>query len=188
MTRLEGSIYALDGIAPVLPPDGDFWVAPGAHLIGRVMLMRGASIWFNAVLRGDNEAIVVGEGSNIQEGAVLHTDPGYPLSVGQDCTVGHKALLHGCTLGDGVLVGMNATVMNGAVIGRGALIGAGAMVTEGKEIAEGALVLGMPGRAIRTLSLEEQQALLGSAAHYRDRMRRFRAGLSRKDPVTDQPG
>lgn len=185
MTAVQGALYALNGVAPVLPADGDVWVAPGAQIIGRVMLMRGASIWFNAVLRGDNEPIVVGEGSNVQEGAVMHTDPGFPLSVGRDCTIGHKALLHGCTIGNGVLVGMNATVMNGAVIGRGALIGAGAMVTEGKEIPEGALVLGVPGKVVRTLSEDEQQALLESAARYRENMQRFREGLA---PVSADAG
>ncbi|MEL6235679.1 MAG: gamma carbonic anhydrase family protein [Pseudomonadota bacterium] len=176
-SAVEG-LYALNGATPVLPADGDIWVAPGARLIGRVMLMTGASVWFNAVLRGDNEPIVIGEGSNVQDGTVMHTDPGCPLSVGRDCTIGHKALLHGCTIGNGVLVGMNATVMNGAVIGRGALIGAGAMVTEGKEIPEGALVLGVPGKVVRQLSDDEQAGLLESAARYRDNMRRFRAGLS----------
>lgn len=170
-------IWVLDGVAPVVPDDS--WVAPGAQVIGRVILMAGASVWFNAVLRGDNEPILIGEGSNIQDGCVLHTDPGCPLTVGRNCTVGHRAILHGCTIGDGVLVGMGATVMNGAKIGRGALIGAGAVVTEGKEIPEGALVLGAPGKVVRTLSEEEQARLLDSAARYRDNWRRFRAGLGR---------
>ncbi|RMF33443.1 MAG: gamma carbonic anhydrase family protein [Alphaproteobacteria bacterium] len=170
-------LFALEGVAPTLPGDGDFWIAPGAQVMGRVVLMSGASIWFNAVLRGDNEPIVIGEGSNIQDGSILHTDPGCPLSVGRNCTVGHRAILHGCVIGDGALIGMGATVMNRAVIGRGALIGAGAMVTEGKEIPEGALVLGAPGKVVRMLADEEREALEESAVRYRDNMRRFREGL-----------
>lgn len=169
-------IWRLDGVAPVVPEEA--WVAPGAQLIGRVMLMAGASVWFNAVLRGDNDPIVVGEGSNVQDGSVLHTDPGCPLSIGRNCTVGHKVILHGCTIGDGALIGMGATIMNRAVIGRGALVGAGAMVTEGKEIPEGALVLGVPGKVVRILSEEEQEGLLESAARYRENWKRYRAGLA----------
>ncbi len=139
------SLYALDGVSPELPADGDFWVAPGARLSGWVILEQGASVWFNAVLRGDNEPIRVGAGSNVQDGCVCHTDWGFPLTIGPDCTVGHMALLHGCTIGAGSLVGMGAMVMNGAVVGPSVLIGAGALVTEGKEIPAGTLVLGRPG-------------------------------------------
>lgn len=173
------ALYSLDGVSPELPGDGDFWVAPGAHLMGRVTLCSGASVWFNAVLRGDNERITVGRGSNVQDGSVLHTDPGFPLTIGADCTIGHKALLHGCTIGDGALVGMNATVMNGAVIGAGALVGAGAIVTEGKEIPEGALVLGAPGKVVRILDPEARAGLLESARRYQENMRRYRDGLVR---------
>jgi carbonic anhydrase/acetyltransferase-like protein (isoleucine patch superfamily) len=169
-------IWTLDGVAPVVPQNA--WVAPGAQLIGRVILMDGASVWFNAVLRGDGEPIVVGDGSNVQDGCVLHTDPGCPLTIGRNCTVGHKVILHGCTIGDGALIGMGATVMNRAVIGRGALIGAGAIVTEGKEIPEGALVLGAPGKVVRILSDEDQARNLASAATYRANWQRFRAGLA----------
>jgi carbonic anhydrase/acetyltransferase-like protein (isoleucine patch superfamily) len=168
-------IYALDGIAPVIDPDS--WVAPDANVIGRIVLEAGASVWFGATLRGDNEEIRVGEGSNVQENCVFHTDMGYPLSIGSNCTIGHKAMLHGCTIGDGALVGMGATILNGAVIGAGCLIGAGALVPEGKVIPEGSLVMGMPGKVIRTLDAEAQERLLASAAHYRERMRRFRDGL-----------
>ena len=143
------SLYTLDGIAPELPADGDFWVAPGARLSGRIVLKAGASVWFNAVLRGDNEPIVVGEGSNVQDNCVCHTDIGFPLTIGAGCTIGHMAMLHGCTVGESSLVGMGAMVMNGAVIGRGVLIGAGALITEGKEIPDGTLVIGRPGKVVR---------------------------------------
>ncbi|MEM9811489.1 MAG: gamma carbonic anhydrase family protein [Pseudomonadota bacterium] len=171
-------LYDLDGKAPRLPEDGDVWVAPGAHLIGAVRLETGASVWFNAVLRGDCEDIVIGAGSNVQDGAVLHTDPGYPLHVGADCTVGHQAILHGCVLGDGVLIGMGAVVLNGARIGPECLIGASALITEGKEIPEGSLVMGTPGKVVRSLSAEERAGLRRSAETYRANMRRFRTGLS----------
>lgn len=168
-------IYALDGIAPEIHEDT--WVAPGAHVIGRVVLEEGASVWFGVTLRGDNEEIRIGAGSNVQENCVFHTDMGYPLSVGRNCTIGHKAMLHGCTIGDGSLVGMGATILNGAVIGKGCLIGAGALIPEGKVIPDGSLMMGMPGKVVRELDAAAQDKLLASAAHYRDRMRRFRAGL-----------
>ena len=171
------SLYALDGVAPEVPADGDFWVAPGARLSGRIVLKAGASVWFNAVLRGDNEPIVVGEGSNVQDGCVCHTDIGFPLTIGPGCTVGHMALLHGCTIGAGCLIGMGAMVMNGAVIGPGVLVGAGTLVTEGKEIPEGVLVLGRPGKVVRSLTAEEIAGLRRSAEGYRANMQRFRSGL-----------
>ena len=173
-------IYALDGIRPQLHPDT--WVAPDANLIGRVVLEAGASVWFGATLRGDNEEIRVGAGSNVQENAVLHTDMGFPLTIGANCTIGHKAMLHGCTVGEGTLIGMGAMVMNGSRIGRGCLIGAGALITEGKEIADGSLVMGAPGKVIRLLDAEARARLLRSAAGYQANMRRFRAGLS-ADPA-----
>ncbi|MFN7595316.1 MAG: gamma carbonic anhydrase family protein [Cereibacter sp.] len=173
-------IYALDGIRPQIHPDT--WVAPDANLIGRVVLEAGASVWFGATLRGDNEGIRVGAGSNVQENAVLHTDMGFPLTIGANCTIGHKAMLHGCTIGEGTLIGMGAMVMNGSRIGRGCLIGAGALITEGKEIADGSLVMGAPGKVIRLLDAEARARLLRSAAGYQANMRRFRAGLS-ADPA-----
>jgi carbonic anhydrase/acetyltransferase-like protein (isoleucine patch superfamily) len=173
----NGSVHTLDGIAPDLPAGGDFWIAPGARVIGRVVLHRGASVWFNAVLRGDNEPMVVGEDSNIQDGTVCHSDAGLPLTVGIGCTIGHMAILHGCTIGDGSLVGMGATVLNGALIGRQSLIGAGALVTEGKVIPEGVLAVGRPARPVRDLTTEEIAGLARSAAGYRANMRRFRDGL-----------
>ena len=168
-------IYSLDGITPQIDPSA--WVAPDANLIGRVVLRAGASVWFGATLRGDNEEILVGQGSNVQENCVLHTDMGYPLVIGTDCTIGHKAMLHGCTIGDGSLVGMGATILNGARIGRGCLIGAGALITEGKEIPDGSLVMGSPGKVVRMLDAEGQARLLKSAAGYRANALRFRAGM-----------
>ena len=168
-------IYALDGIRPQL--HADTWVAPDANLIGRVVLEAGASVWFGATLRGDNEEIRIGAGSNVQENAVLHTDMGYPLTIGANCTIGHKAMLHGCTVGEGTLIGMGAMLMNGSRIGRGCLIGAGALITEGKEIADGSLVMGAPGKVIRLLDDGAQARLLRSALNYQAAMRRFRAGL-----------
>lgn len=168
-------IYALDDIAPQIDPTA--WVAPDANVIGKIVLEAGSSVWFSATLRGDNEEIRLGENSNIQENCVLHTDMGYPLVIGANCTIGHKAMLHGCTIGEGSLIGMGATILNGAKIGRGCLIGAGALVTEGKEIPDGSLVMGAPGKVIRTLDAAAQARLIQSAASYRDNARRFRAGL-----------
>ena len=169
-------IYTLDGRAPKVAPSA--WVAPDASLIGDVTLAEDASAWFGAVLRGDNEPIAIGRGSNVQEHAVLHTDMGYPLAVGADCTIGHRAILHGCTVGDGSLIGMGATVLNGAVIGRGCLIGAGALVTEGREIPDGSLVLGAPGKVVRALDNAVLEGLLASARSYVANARRFRDGMA----------
>ena len=168
-------IYSLDGIAPQIAASA--WVAPDANLIGRVVLEDGASVWFGCTLRGDNEEIRVGRGSNVQENVVCHTDMGFPLVIGADCTIGHKAMLHGCVIGEGSLIGMGATVLNGARIGRGCLIGAGALITEGKEIPDGSLVMGSPGRVVRELDAAARARLLQSATHYRDNARRFAAGL-----------
>jgi len=168
-------IYDLDGVAPEIA--GDCWVAPDANLIGRVVLEPGASVWFGCTLRGDNEEIRVGAGSNVQENCVCHTDMGYPLIIGADCTIGHKAMLHGCIIGAGSLIGMGATILNGAVIGKGCLIGAGALVTAGEEIPDTSLVMGAPGKVVRQLDEDARAALLASAEHYRQTMRRFRAGL-----------
>jgi carbonic anhydrase/acetyltransferase-like protein (isoleucine patch superfamily) len=168
-------IYALDGIAPEIHPDT--WVADDANVIGKIVLEQGASIWFGSTLRGDNEEIRVGENSNIQENCVLHTDMGFPLTIGANCTIGHKAMLHGCMIGDGTLIGMGAVVLNGAQIGKGCLIGAGALITEGKVIPDGSLVMGAPGKVVRSLDAAAQEKLLKSAAGYRANMLRFRAGL-----------
>jgi carbonic anhydrase/acetyltransferase-like protein (isoleucine patch superfamily) len=172
------SLLTLDGIAPDLPEDGDAWIAPGAQLIGRIILHRGSSVWFNAVLRGDNEPIIIGEGSNVQDGTICHTDMGYPLSIGQSCTIGHMAILHGCTIGDTCLVGMGACVLNGAVLERNVLVGAGALVTEGKRFPEGTLVMGRPAKVVRDLTEQEIAGLKASAERYRQNARRFRTGLA----------
>ncbi len=168
-------IWELDGLCPSLAEDA--WVAPDANVIGKVVLEPGTSVWFGATLRGDNEEIRLGRGSNIQEACVLHTDMGYPLTIGADCTIGHKAMLHGCTIGDGSLIGMGATILNGARIGRGCLIGACALITEGKEIPDGSLVMGAPGKIVRELDSAARDKLLDSAAHYRENAARYRAGL-----------
>ncbi len=169
--------YALDGVAPELCPDGTNFIAPDARLIGRVVLGRDVSVWYGAVLRGDNEPIMVGERSNIQEHCVLHTDMGYPLGIGRDCTIGHRAMLHGCTIEDNCLVGIGAIILNGARIGRGSLVGAGALVTEGKIFPENSLIVGSPARVARVLDAEAVERIRLSALHYVDNARRFRAGL-----------
>lgn len=169
------TIYELDGIAPQIDPEA--WIAPGAQIIGDVRIGAGASVWFGAVLRGDCEAITVGAGSNIQENAVLHTDPRFPLTIGANCTIGHMAILHGCTLGDEALIGMGATVLNGAEIGAGSLVGAAALVTEGKRFEEGALIMGAPAKAVRELDEAARAGLAASAQHYQHNAARFRAGM-----------
>ena len=170
------TLYALDGTAPELAKDT--WIAPDANLIGRVVIEDASSVWFCSTLRGDNETITVGAGSNIQENCVLHTDMGYPLTIGQGCTIGHKVMLHGCTIGDNSLIGMGATVLNGAKIGRNCLIGAGALITEGKEIPDGSLVMGVPGKVVRSLDDAAIDGLRKSALGYQANMRRFRDGMT----------
>lgn len=174
-------IYALDDLVPELPAAGSFWVAPDAQVIGRVRLAADVSIWFGAVVRGDNDQIDIGAGTNIQDGAMLHTDPGYLLSIGPGCTIGHHAILHGCTVGAGALVGMGATILNGARIGAGSLVGANALITEGKEFPERSLIVGAPAKAVRTLDDAAIEAIAKAAASYAARWRRFAAGLRRID-------
>lgn len=169
------TLYALDGLRPEIAEDT--WIAPDAKLIGRIVVETGGSVWFGCTLRGDNEEIRVGAGSNVQENVVCHTDPGFPLRIGSGCTIGHKAMLHGCVIGENSLIGMGATVLNGARIGRNCLIGAGALITEGKEIPDGSLVMGTPGKVVRQLDDAAIEGLRKSARHYQDNMRRFRAGL-----------
>jgi carbonic anhydrase/acetyltransferase-like protein (isoleucine patch superfamily) len=169
------TLYALDGIAPQIAEDT--WIAPDANLIGRIVVEETASVWFCATLRGDNETITVGAGSNIQENCVLHTDMGYPLAIGKGCTIGHKVMLHGCIIGDNSLIGMGATILNGAKIGKNCLIGAGALITEGKEIPDGSLVMGVPGKVVRDLDDAAIEGLRKSALGYQANMRRFRDGL-----------
>jgi carbonic anhydrase/acetyltransferase-like protein (isoleucine patch superfamily) len=172
-------IYRLNDLAPELPETGAFFVAPDAHVIGRVRLGRDVGIWFGAVLRGDTELIDIGEGSNVQEHAMLHTDLGFPLTVGAGCTIGHRAILHGCTIGANSLVGMGATVLNGARIGEGCLVGANALVTEGKVFPEGSLIVGAPAKAVRALDPDAIEGLKLSAAHYVSNWKRFATGLLR---------
>lgn len=156
---------------------GDCWIADNASVIGSVVIEHDASIWFNCVLRGDNDVITVGQGSNIQDGSVLHTDAGIRLSVGANVTVGHQAMLHGCTIGEGSLIGIKAVVLNGAVIGKQCLIGANSLIPEDRIIPERSLVVGSPGKVVRQVTEEEVARLLGSARHYVDNWRRYRQSL-----------
>lgn len=169
------SLYALGDVVPELAEDA--WVALGCFVIGNIFLGAKSSVWFSSTLRGDNEPIRVGAGSNIQENCVLHTDMGFPLTIGDGCTIGHKAMLHGCTIGNNSLIGMGATVLNGAVIGNNCLIGAGALITEGKTIPDGSLVMGAPGKVVGSLDASAINGLRLSAAHYQENAARFRRDL-----------
>ncbi|WP_275788692.1 gamma carbonic anhydrase family protein [Pararhizobium gei] len=170
------TLYSLDGISPSLP-SGFVWIAPTSHVIGAVHLGENVGIWFGAVLRGDNEPITIGAGTNIQEMTMVHTDPGYPVTLGEGCTIGHRAILHGCTIGDNSLVGMGATILNGAKIGRNCLIGAGALVTENRVIPDNSLVVGAPGKVVRELDDAAVEKLRISAENYVRNARRFSKGL-----------
>ena len=170
-------LYALDDTQPTLPEGDRYWVAPDANVIGRVVIGEDVGIWFGATLRGDNEPITIGARSNIQEGVVVHTDPGRPVTIGKDCTIGHSAIIHGCTIGDNSLVGMGATVLNGAVIGRNCLVGANALVTEGKVFPDNSLIVGSPAKAIRTLDEAAIAGLTRSAENYVRNWQRFKKGL-----------
>jgi carbonic anhydrase/acetyltransferase-like protein (isoleucine patch superfamily) len=172
-------LYAFAGEQPELPEDGSAWVAPSADLIGEVRLGRDASVWFGTVIRADNTPISVGDGTNVQEGAMLHSDPGASLMVGKGCTIGHHAILHGCTIADNVLIGMGATVLNHAVIPENCLVGAGALVTEGKTFEPGSLIVGSPAKAVRQLSAEAIAGIRMSAAGYAKKAKAFREGLTR---------
>lgn len=174
------TLYALGAHRPDI--HDDTWIAPDANLIGQVVLERAASVWFGCTIRADHEEIRIGEGSNVQENCVMHIDAGFPLTIGAGCTIGHKVMLHGCTIGDNTLVGMGATVLNGARIGADCLIGAGALITEGKEIPDGSLVMGMPGKVVRQLDAAAIAGLRASALHYQENMRRFRATLTEVTP------
>ncbi len=169
------SIYSIDDKIPVLHPSA--WVAPGAHVIGQAELKADSNVWFGAVIRADNDRIVVGERSNVQDGAVLHIDEGVPLHIGNDVTIGHHAMLHGCTIGDGSLIGIKAVVMNRAVIGRNCLIGANALIPEGKIIPDRSLVVGSPGRIVRELTDDEVAALMNGATQYVAKARLYRDRL-----------
>ena len=168
-------LYKLGDVSVVA--EGGYWVAENATVVGSVLLKKDASIWFNAVLRGDTELITVGEGSNVQDGSVLHTDLGYPIEIGPHVTIGHKAMLHGCTIGEGSLIGINAVVLNGAKIGKNCLVGANALITEGKEIPDYSMVMGSPGKVVRTLDTEQGAAIRMGAKHYVQNAKRFRDQL-----------
>jgi carbonic anhydrase/acetyltransferase-like protein (isoleucine patch superfamily) len=170
--------YRLGDRAPTLPEPDEYWIAPNAVVVGKVILKKNASIWFGVVARGDNDPIEVGECSNVQDNSVLHTDAGQPLIIGDNVTIGHMAMLHGCTIGDGSLVGIGSIVLGGARIGRGCLIGAGALITEGKEIPDRSVVMGAPGQVVRELTPEQSAGLAAGAMHYVENWKRFRAGLS----------
>lgn len=178
-------LYALDGLMPETPGEGAYWLAPDVHVIGKVRLGHNASVWFGAVLRGDNEWITVGAGSNIQEHSMLHTDPGFPLTIGENCTIGHRAVLHGCSIGNNSLIGMGAIVLNGARIGNHCLVGAGALVTEGKSFPDYSLIVGAPAKAIRTLDEAAAAGLSLTSQSYVRNWQRFANGLTL--PQTHMP-
>jgi len=171
------AVYELDGTQPRVADSA--WVADSAQVMGNVVLGEDSSVWFGTVIRGDTEAITVGRGSNIQDASVLHADIGKPLTIGDNVTVGHQVMLHGCTIGDESLIGIGAIVLNGAKIGRHCLVGAGALVTEGKEFPDGSMIIGSPAKAVRQLTPEQIEGLKLSAQHYMDNARRFRAGLKK---------
>jgi carbonic anhydrase/acetyltransferase-like protein (isoleucine patch superfamily) len=172
-------LYAIDETEPSFADADSNWIAPDATLIGDVRIGRNAGFWFGVVIRGDNEPVVIGSDTNVQEHTIMHTDPGFPLTIGQGCTIGHRALLHGCTIGDNSLIGMGAIVLNGAKIGKNSLVGAGALVTEGKEFPDNSLIVGSPAKVIRTLDEAAIARLRGSAAHYVAKGKRFKAGLKK---------
>jgi carbonic anhydrase/acetyltransferase-like protein (isoleucine patch superfamily) len=172
-------IYELDGQAPEFPADGKYWVAETAVLIGRVRLRSYASVWFGAVLRGDNEWIELGERSQIQDNATLHTDPGFPMTIGSNCVIGHKVVLHGCTIGDNSLVGMGAIMLNGSSIGSNCLVGAGALITEGKNFPDNSLIVGSPARVIRTIDDKAKAMIAGGADIYVRRWQDYAKNLKR---------
>jgi carbonic anhydrase/acetyltransferase-like protein (isoleucine patch superfamily) len=173
------AIFELDGEAPDLPADGRYWIAESAVVVGRVRLKTDASVWFNAVLRGDNEWIELGQRSQIQDNAMLHTDPGLPLTIGENCVIGHNVVLHGCTIAANSLIGMGAVVLNGARIGRNCLVGAGAVVTEGKEFADNSLIVGSPARVVRALDEKAARAIADGADIYVRRWQQYAKGLKR---------
>jgi carbonic anhydrase/acetyltransferase-like protein (isoleucine patch superfamily) len=166
-------VYALGDVAPVLPSEGRYWIAPNAQVMGRVVLKEDVSIWWGATLRGDNDPITIGARSNIQDGSVLHTDEGIPLDIGEDVTVGHMVMLHGCSIGDGSLIGIGSIVLNGATIGKNCLVGANTLITEGKEFPDHSMIVGSPGRVVKTLSPEQAAMIAHGAAHYVENWKRY---------------
>src|SRR5262245_24059527 len=173
------AIYELDGQGPDLPADGRYWIAENACVIGRVRLKPDASVWFGSVLRGDNEWIEIGECSQVQDNATLHTDPGFPMVIGASCVIGHNVILHGCSIGDNSLIGMGAILLNGAKIGKNSLVGAGALITEGKEFPDNSLIIGTPARAVRTLDDDARKMIAAGADIYVRRWQQYATGLRR---------
>jgi carbonic anhydrase/acetyltransferase-like protein (isoleucine patch superfamily) len=172
------TVYALGDRRPTLPNPGEYWIAPSASVMGTVILKKNASVWWGATARGDTDTITIGENSNVQDGSVLHADFGSPLNIGANVTVGHLVMLHGCTVGDGSLIGIGSIILNGARIGRNCLIGAGCLITEGKEIPDNSVVMGAPGKVVREVSPEQARVLEASAFHYVENWKRYAAGLS----------
>ena len=172
------TVYSLGAVKPNLPPEGEYWIAPTASVMGNVIMKKNASIWWGSILRGDNDPIIVGENTNVQDGSVLHTDAGSPLTIGDGVTIGHMVMLHGCQIGDGSLIGIGAIVLNGAKIGRNCLIGAGALITEGKEIPDNSMVMGAPGKVVREIGEQHALILQASALHYVENWKRYRAELA----------
>ena len=170
--------FRLGERVPTLPPDDEYWIAPTATVVGHVILKKNASVWFGAVLRGDNEPIILGENSNVQDNSVLHTDLGQPLTIGANVTVGHMVMLHGCQIGDGSLIGIGSIILNGAKIGRNCIIGASSLITEGKEFPDNSMVMGSPGKVVRTLTDEQAAGFAAGALHYVANWKRFKAGLA----------
>ncbi len=173
------TLYALNDVRPDCHPES--WVAPTADVIGNVSLGRESSVWWQAVLRGDNELIAVGAGSNVQDFSMLHTDPGFPLSIGKNVTIGHHVTLHGCAIGDGALIGIGSTILNGAQISENCLVGAGALITEGKTFEPASLIVGAPAKAVRTLTEQQINGMRANASHYIENARRYRSGLTTLD-------
>lgn len=173
------AIYEIDGVAPQLPGEGRFWVAPSAEVMGNVVLKENASVWYGCVLRGDNDPIIIGENSNIQDLTVIHTDIGAPVTIGKNVTVGHRVILHGCEIGDDTLIGMGSTILNRVKIGRNCIIGANALIPEGKEIPDNSLVMGAPGKVVKDVSEVQLQVIRMSAIHYVENWQRHSKGIKR---------
>jgi carbonic anhydrase/acetyltransferase-like protein (isoleucine patch superfamily) len=171
------TVYALGAVSPSLPPGGEYWIAPSANVMGNVIFKKNASVWWGATVRGDNDPITIGENSNVQDGSVLHTDTGSPLTIGANVTIGHMVMLHGCTIGDNSLVGIGSIILNGARIGRNCLIGANCLITEGKEIPDNSLVMGAPGKVVKEVTEHQVAILTGSALHYVENWKRYMAEL-----------
>ncbi|MFN4178435.1 gamma carbonic anhydrase family protein [Phenylobacterium sp.] len=172
------SVYNLGSVTPQLPNDDEYWIAPTAAVMGNVVLKKNASVWWGATVRGDNDPIVIGEGSNVQDGSVLHTDTGWPLTIGACVTIGHMVMLHGCTIGDNSLVGIGSIVLNGAKIGKNCLIGANCLITEGKEIPDNSLVMGAPGKVIREISDQQAAVMAAGSRHYVENWKRYQRELA----------